>query len=154
MSVSTFKIIVWLLFAALGGVTLVAAGDISGVSFDPLGSRAVPYGLGVFLLVLLAMDIFAEWYAKMPDDDPVGSVTFLQVAAVLSISIVYSISVYQVQLPFSIMTLILVPVAAYALMPDLSVKATLTRLAMGAVVGFGGEILFTKVFFVDLPSLW
>ena len=154
MPVSTFKIIAWILFTALGGLTLWAATQITGAAFDPLGSQAVPYALGGLLLLLMGVDAGVQQQTRTESEEPADGMALVQMIAVLGLSVVYCAGVFILAVPFSIATLVFVPMASYALSPAYDRRSNMMRLVMGAVIGFGGELLFTKVFFVDIPGVW
>ncbi len=154
MPVSTFKIIAWILFAALGGLTLWAATQITGAAFDPLGSQAVPYALGSLLLLLMVVDAGVKKQTQTESEEPADWMSMIRMAAVLGLSVLYCAGVFILAIPFSIATLVFIPLASYVLSPSYDRRANMMRLVIGAVIGCGGEFLFTKVFFVDIPGLW
>ena len=154
MPVSTFKIIACVLFTLLGVLTLRAASHITGAAFDPIGSQAVPYTLGGLLLLLLAADTLTKNTTETESDEPAAPIAMLRIGLVLGLSVIYCAGVFVLAVPFSLATLVFVPLASYALLPDNTGRAHLMRLLTGAVIGFGGELLFTKIFFVDIPGMW
>ncbi len=153
------------IFIALGGAGIWAAGQIGGFAFDPLGSAAVPYTVSIFVVLLSLACLFrlvtgrSEKERNPETTGAAGVETFpprdlLEVVAMLGFTIVYVIALFAIGLPFSLATLVFVPASARLIARTSSAKGMTVALAVGAIVGFGGELLFTKVFFVDLPALW
>ncbi|MFT2112079.1 tripartite tricarboxylate transporter TctB family protein [Marinomonas sp. 2405UD68-3] len=148
------KLIPWACFLALGIVAAWQASQINSISFDPLGSKAAPYAFSGLLIFLLLLDLIRNGFRANKDDTNHSITEIISVISVLSMSILYCLSIFLFDVPFSISTIFLVPIVSWILQPVMSKKTVLTRFIFGTCLGVGGELLFTKVFFVDLPTIW
>lgn len=153
------------LFLTLGIASIVAATQITGFSFDPLGSKSAPYAIGGFTVALsLAAGLalirrLRNPQPEMPEESDGADRCYslrevAEVLGLLLIAILYVVAVFKLRLPFSLATIVFLPAAACLLERRLKGRIPLIALAAGAIIGFGGELLFTKVFFIDLPTLW
>jgi hypothetical protein len=154
MSTYILKFIPWFIFLTLGIVSAWQATQINGISFDPLGSKAAPYTFSGLLVILLLVDLFRNGFKESADEISPSFTEILSVFFVLVVSIIYCLAVFQFNTPFSIATMLLVPTVSWLLQSKMSKKIIFTRFIFGALLGLGGELLFTKVFFVDLPTIW
>jgi len=154
MSSYILKLIPWLIFLTLGSVSAWQASKIGGISFDPLGSKAAPYTFSSLLVLLLILDFIRNGF-KQSEEEPAPSFSeILSVIYVLIVSIFYCLAIFKFDVPFAAATSLLVPIVSWLLQPTESKRIILTRFIFGALLGLGGELLFTKVFFVDLPTIW
>lgn len=163
MKAWAFEVAALGLFIVLGGAGLWAAGQITGISFDPLGSTAAPYVIGgaVILLSLACVVKLTRYWpggARRQNFDEEQRVytsrDIVDVLGLLGLIMVYVFSMFNLHIPFSLATLALLPIAACILDRSYKTPHMPVAVAVGAFIGFGGELLFTKVFFVDLPTLW
>lgn len=156
------------LFLALGGAGLWAASQISGLAFDPLGSAKAPYVISGFVVALSAwagIRLFLSKSDPKPADDESQDANdgdadaaytgrdIGEVLAMLGLVVVYVFALFSIGLPFSIATPGLVVATACLLERAIKTRLLLIAVAAGVVIGFGGELLFTRIFFVDLPTL-
>lgn len=159
------------LFFGLGIASIMAATQITGFSFDPLGSKAAPYAVGAFTVALslaagamLLRNLLADPAAtrimggaeKENEDEQrdYSGREILEVLGLFCVAIIYVIALFNLRIPFSIATIVFLPVAACLLERTIRGRIPVIALIAGVIIGFGGELLFTKVFFIDLPSLW
>lgn len=155
-------IVTQLVFFALGVACLLAAGQISGASFDPLGSTAIPYAVGIFIVGLTSLCTLKTIRSLQAQKSTAANETDVEIielraladsVLMLFLAITYVASVFIFQIPFSIGTLVFVPAASCLLHRSFEKRTLLIGIAAGVIIGFGGELLFTKVFFVDLPAI-
>lgn len=154
MKTYILKFIPWVCFLILGVITVWQVSKINSISFDPLGSKAAPYTFSGLLIILLFVDLVRNGLKSNKDDITPSTSEILSVVGVLFVSIIYCLAVFQLKIPFSIATILLVFIVAWLLQPVMSIKVLSMRLLFGALLGLGGELLFTKVFYVDLPTIW
>lgn len=159
------------LFLGLGFASIIAATQITGFSFDPLGSKSAPYVIGSFTialsfaagLILLrsllrapgAMQVERATEAENAEGERDYTVReILEVLGLFLVAIFYVLALFKLRIPFSIATVVFLPIAACLLERTIRGRIPIIALIAGAIIGIGGELLFTKVFFIDLPSLW
>ncbi|WP_299665653.1 tripartite tricarboxylate transporter TctB family protein [uncultured Ruegeria sp.] len=159
------------LFLGLGIASIVAATQITGFSFDPLGSKSAPYVVGGFTVALsvaaglillrgLSRDPEAMQQESANEADDASekrdytALELLEVLGLFVVAIFYVLALFKFRLPFSIATIVFLLTAACLLERTLRGRIPIIALIAGAIIGIGGELLFTKVFFIDLPSLW
>ncbi len=164
-----FEAVALILFLVLGVAGVIAATSISGLSFDPLGSAFAPYTVGTFTILLSAIGflLMVRRIVKNSTDNPskgdaeaeeservYSPREMIEVLALFCIALIYVVAIFRYRVPFSIATILLVPAAACLLERTMKGGIPLIALATGTFIGFGGEFLFSKVFFIDLPVLW
>lgn len=163
MKAWAFEVVALGLFTALGVAGLWAAGQITAIAFDPLGSTAAPYVIGTAVVVLslaCGIKLIGFWpgsQTQAKGDEDLRTYTsrnILEVLALLGLVMAYVSLLFSLHVPFSLATLALVPTAACLLEWSVRTRSLPIALAAGGLIGFGGELLFTKAFFVDLPALW
>lgn len=154
-----------ILFLVLGVAGVIAATQISGFSFDPLGSKSAPYVIGGATILLslataatLIKRVRAEESNTAESSEEKERVytgqELSEVIGLLALGICYILVLFKLRIPFSISTIVFLPTAACLLERSIKGRLPFIALAAGAIIGFGGEFLFTKVFFIDLPTLW
>ena len=127
--------------------------DIPPPFFDPLGSAAVPKGCAVIIGLLGGAALFRalpglrsrparEAAAFRPRPDIAAGLVVLAAAYVLMMEMGW--------MSFRWSTAGFVFLAGL-LLGGLSVPVALISLGLAALMGFGGQYLFTQVFFIDLP---
>lgn len=131
---------------------LVGAASIPPPMFDPVGSAAVPRGVAVTLLVLVAVHLLLR-LRQPPRTEPrrLGDIGMGKGAMLtLAITAAYCLLLQLRILPFA------VPTAAFlvVLVPALAAswRQLPIALAIGLVMGLGCQWLFTEIFFIDLPQ--
>lgn len=153
------------LFLGLGIASVLAAAQITGFSFDPLGSKSAPYAAGGFTIALsligglfLIRDIGKPQPPAQEQDSSAERIysarEIIEVLGLLLLAILYVIALFKLRTPFSLTTMVFLPVAACLLERTFKGRIPVIALMAGTIIGFGGELLFTKVFFIDLPTLW
>jgi putative tricarboxylic transport membrane protein len=122
--------------------------------FDPLGSAAVPNAIALVLAVLAAI-LALRALAALGPGDGAESLPFRRrpdVAVGIYVLCVAYVAVMDVGwLAFGPATLLFL-VAAAALLGRLHGRTLLTGTAVAVVVAFGCAWLFTRFFFIDLPT--
>ena len=148
-----------ILFLGLGIASVSAATQITGLSFDPLGSQSTPYAIGGLTIGLsviaggvlihrLRAQTVHEKNSTTKQHDRYGGM--IEVLGLLLIALFYSLALFEFRLPFSLVTAVFLPVATCLLEPG---RRPFIALILGVVIGFCGEIILTKAFFIDLPTL-
>lgn len=123
-------------------------------TFEPLGSGPVPQATAGVIIILCLMVITGAW--KKRDAGKVGPSDGTRPtipAAILMVvaTVVFVVTLQFRLLPFSWMAAIFLTFTIWGL-EKFQTKKLLPALITGLIVGFAMEYLFTKVFFVDLPT--
>jgi len=116
--------------------------------FDPLGSAAVPKAVAVILAVLASLVLWPAWKNHTVANTGRGS-GLIKGALIVLLAFVYTWLLDQRLTPFWIATLIFVPLAGATISSSRSVLVV--NLLIGAVLGIGGQLVFTRFFYIDLP---
>ncbi|WP_417228460.1 tripartite tricarboxylate transporter TctB family protein [Amphritea sp.] len=161
---------VTLLMISLGIVGYIETQKITGFAFDSLGSKAIPEGVSILLiligLLVLSSNIYQLWKGKTDEtlpassekaleaNEPVELSGFARPLAIVILVILYISAVFVLRWPVSVMTMAFVVMSATLLPMPNRKQGTIYALIAGLVVGVGIELIFTQFFFVDLPTLW
>lgn len=151
------EILTTVLMIALSVVGYIEARKIVGMSFDPLGPKAFPVGISLLLIGVCGLVLFLPLVRRRTasaDRKHIPASAFARVLVMLVLVILYGIAVFSVRLPLSLMTLCFVLLAAATLPMKNRRRDGLIVLGTGLITGFGAELIFTRLFFVDLPTLW
>ncbi|WP_372802108.1 tripartite tricarboxylate transporter TctB family protein [Paracoccus seriniphilus] len=157
-------------FERLISVTMIGIGilgwlqsrNIKGFAFDALGSQAVPKLLSALLVlagiwILLQGVIFRGQSAGTTgdtDEPPLEAGDYLRAISMFALSVAFAFLVFQMRLPLSICVLATCLIGGRLLAPRGRRNATVISAFAGLILGFGAEWIFTRFFFVDLPTLW
>ena len=123
-------------------------------SFEPLGSAPVPQATAGIIIALCCVVIwFAAARGRAGEADGIdeeaeepGSAAYL-----FLISIAYVGGLHTARIDFGVLTTAFLFLSIWGL-ERFRISAVLPAAAGGAIVGFGGKYIFTKIFVVDLPS--
>jgi putative tricarboxylic transport membrane protein len=149
-------------FVLLLAITvLVAAGYMPAPFFDPLGPAAVPRLIGRILAVLaLALILRRLWLAhrvvpaqrRPPDPDVFRPAPWVAAGSIVAV-ILYAAVMQMGLLGFQEAS-VLVVMALGALLSIGGRQRWASLVLLGLATGIGFNLLFTRVFFVDLPQLF
>lgn len=136
---------------------IIAAGLYAGASvlppptFDPLGSAAVPKAVAV-VLAGLALLVLMPYVRQRRQSGATGQAS-LQGAAngagIVLLALLYTGVLDFRIVPFWLATLLFIPAAGAIIRPERSVL--IVNLIIGLILGVGGQWIFTKFFYMDLP---
>lgn len=140
---------------ALAGLVLWGAKDIPPPFFDPLGSAAVPKAVA-YVLILLALGIGIRRYFQNKSFERERSAEEgfkpepILAVAVVGSSILYTLAMGAGWIGFRWGTIIYV-FATGSILAKGNYRIMVTSLILGLLFGIGGQYLFTKIFYIDLP---
>ncbi|UTW11413.1 tripartite tricarboxylate transporter TctB family protein [Marinobacterium rhizophilum] len=150
--------LVTLLMIALGLVGYLEAQKITSFSFDTLGSKAIPQGLSVLLLLVGILVLLLPQLRPKPMEAETSAAFQLsdlgRTLVMLVFVAIYILGMFTLRLPVSLMTTAFVVASASLLPMPHRAQGTVRALITGLILGFGVEWIFTRFFFVDLPTLW
>lgn len=152
-----FEILTTLLMIALGVLGYIEAQNIRGMSFDPLGPTAFPIGISLLLIGICGVILISSLLRRRSiseDSKNIPALAFLKVFGMLVLVTLYAIAVFSLRLPLSLMTIFFVLLASTTLPMKNRGRDSVIVLGTGLVTGVGAELIFTRFFFVDLPTLW
>ncbi|MCZ6673569.1 MAG: tripartite tricarboxylate transporter TctB family protein [Verrucomicrobia bacterium] len=139
----------------LAGLVLWGAQDIPPPFFDPLGSAAVPK-VCAYLLILIALGICIRRYFENragsnsnPEAEGYKSEPWLALA-VVAMSILYTLAMGSGWIGFRWGTVIYIFVTG-SILARKHYPVMGLSLALGLLIGIGGQYLFTQIFYIDLP---
>jgi len=102
-----------------------------------------------------AVDVANAGGALTAEDDPEGApLTLWSSALSILLVVAFVLAIFEAHIPVSLAIWAYVCLATQVMTRQHRAKRFLQSLIVGAVLGFGCEWLFTRVFFVDLPTLW
>lgn len=139
------------IFLIVGILGVFFSYSISGFSFDPIGPSLIPKLVSVFL-VLFSVLSFVHTYENRKESYDLKQIVipllcFLYV--VLFIFIVFLVGV-----PFSISVSVMFFLISSAISENNKSVNSLKSAFIGFLIGVFSEIIFTRFFFVDLPTIW
>ena len=130
----------------------IGIADIPPPFFDPLGSAAVPKGCAVLVAVFATIILIKALRTKVREKD--GLPPEFEKKPLLGLGIVLCCVGYVALLtfiPFNWATSIYV-IGSGLLLGGVGRKNIVLSVLMALILGFGGQYLFVKVFFIDLPT--
>ena len=147
-------IIISLSLIALAAVVLIAAKDIPPPFFDPIGSAAFPK-YTAYLIIFLALVIgFRSILLSplLPREPKRGfKLEPLLAAYTVAVPVLYVLSMNLGWASFRIATTVFI-FALAALLSRFEKRVLIVSALIAPVFGFGGQYLFTEVFYMDLPQ--
>ena len=148
------ELLVCLAFAILAGAVLVEASSIRPGFFEPLGSGPVPRATawGIIALAALAAASAAMRLIRGERGAQDGDERWLDALAVFGLTGLYLAALTWRVTTFSVMTTIYLVLTIGLLVGFRRARLPWVA-AVAAVVGFGGQYVFTRVFVIDLPGL-
>lgn len=139
----------------LSAATLWGARDIPPPFFDPIGSAAFPkYAAYIIIALALGIGLRASFALKGQSDQPTERgyrEEPLLAGSVVLVSAVYVLSMQFGALSFRIATLVFIFLLS-ALLSKFDKRVLIVSAIIAFVFGFGGQYLFTEVFYMDLPQ--
>ena len=162
--------VITLLMISLGIVGYTGIQEVTGFTFDPLGSKAIPEGISILLiltgLIVILSNIWQFYLGKASKALTASNKKIKDIKELVVLSdfgrpltmvvlvTLYISGVFLLRWPVSMMTIAFVILSATLLpMPNRKL-GLIYALVTGLVVGAGIELIFTQFFFVDLPTLW
>ena len=139
---------------ALAVFILMGVKDIPPPFFDPVGSAAFPK-YAAYLIIALAMAIAIRAYSSLktqPPKEPKGYRDEPLLA--LSVVLVPSLYIFSMQsglLSYRIATVIFIFLLC-SLLARFDKRVMIPSAIIALVFGFGGQYIFTEVFYMDLPQ--
>ena len=147
-------IAVSLSLVALAIAILIAAQDIPPPFFDPIGSAAFPK-YTAYLIAVLALAIGARSFVRAKSQpapkEPAFKPEPLLAAYTVAIPVVYILCMQLGFTSFRIATPLFI-FALSALLSRFDRRVLIVSGIIAPVFGFGGQYLFTEVFYMDLPQ--
>ncbi|HRY25377.1 MAG: tripartite tricarboxylate transporter TctB family protein [Geminicoccaceae bacterium] len=140
-----------LMVIVIAAIALFETRDIPPGSFEPLGSAPVPQATAG-LIILMALGLIVR---ACLDRRPVARPPregLADAGAVLLLTLLYVTAMHYRLTTFAVMTTIYLVLTIGTLIRFRPRSMPLV-LALAAVVGFGSQYVFTRVFVVDLPGL-
>lgn len=141
----------------LSGVTWLSVSELPPPFFDPIGSAAFPKAMAVIIaalsLVVIAKAVLASRSAPAAEAEPSPEArqSHLLGAAMYALVILYAAAMQWKLLGFATATALFI-VAAGAVLGRFRLKETIVSAVLALLLGFGGDYLFTHVFYIDLPA--
>jgi len=139
---------------ALCAVVLWEARDIPEGTFEPLGSGPVPRAVAGLIIVLSLTVMVRAWRAlraEGPAEAPLVVPRWADALLVAAITIVYALALHLRLGRFDVLSTVYLFVTISMLLRFRRRSLPIVAL-VSAIVGFGCQIAFTKVFIVDLPG--
>ena len=139
----------------LSAAVLWGAQDIPPPFFDPIGSAAFPK-YAAYIIIALSLAIAARGAFALKGNKAVASEKGfreepLLAASVVVVSAIYVLSMQFGLLSFRIATLVFIFLLS-ALLSKFDKRVLIASAIIAIVFGFGGQYLFTEVFYMDLPQ--
>ncbi len=135
-------------------VVLRGVKDIPPPFFDPVGSAAFPK-YAAYIVIALAVAIAIRALASLKGGrkaEPKGYVPEpLLALAVVGVPSVYVLSMQSGLLSYRIATVLFIFILS-SLLARFDKRVMISSAIIAAVFGFGGQYLFTEVFYMDLPQ--
>lgn len=150
-----FDIGVGLLIIAICSVVLWQASRLPPGSFEPLGSGPVPQVTAAIvilccLVVVVRGFLLLRREPKSAPREAAARPSSYGAIVMFGGAVAYVAALHLRLLPFGMMTFVFLLLVIWAL-EDFERRALIPSAVTAAIVGFGVEYLFTRVFVVDLP---
>lgn len=137
---------------ALAGLVLVESRHIPPTVFDALGSAAVPRGVAV-LIALLSLLVLARCRGRAGAAEAgVSLARRVDALAVLLLTALFVAAMQAELLGFGWLASVYL-VAAIGWLERFALRRLPATVVLAAVVGFGLQYVFTRIFIVNLPGL-
>lgn len=136
---------------------IIAVGLFAGASvlppptFDPLGSAAVPKAVAVVLagLALLVLMPYLKQRRTVGASNEASLQGAINGAGIAMLALIYAGVLDFRIVPFWLATLVFIPAAGAIIRAERAVL--IVNLIIGLILGVGGQWIFTKFFYMDLP---
>lgn len=141
-----------LLSIALAAFFLAEGSTLKPGVFEPIGPGAVPMGVAVVTIVLGALVLLARARARRPAVAEVGAAAedWPLTLGVGAVTLAYCLALHLGVLRYGIATTVYVVVAIVLLAPQRR-SALPWAAGIGAVTGFGLDLIFRHLLVADLP---
>ena len=139
---------------ALAVFILMGVKDIPPPFFDPVGSAAFPK-YAAYLVIAFAIAIATRAYRSLNTEKPKEAQGFISepllALSVVLIPCLYIASMQSGLLSYRIATVIFIFLLS-SILARLEKRVMFSSAIIALVFGFGGQYLFTEVFYMDLPQ--
>ena len=139
---------------ALAVFILMGVKDIPPPFFDPVGSAAFPK-YAAYLVIAFAIAIAIRAYRSLKTEKPKEAQGFISepllALSVVLIACLYIASMQSGLLSYRIATVIFIFLLS-SILARLEKRVMISSTIIALVFGFGGQYLFTEVFYMDLPQ--
>lgn len=139
---------------ALAGLVLWGTKEIPPPFFDPIGSAAFPkYTAYIIIALSLAIALragFALRKSRSPSKKSYREEPLLAISVVATSSL-YVLSMHWEMLSFRWATFVFILFLS-ALLSKFEKRVMIFSTVIAFVFGFGGQYLFTEIFYIDLPQ--
>jgi putative tricarboxylic transport membrane protein len=139
---------------ALAVFILMGVKDIPPPFFDPVGSAAFPK-YAAYLVIAFAIAIAIRAYTSLKTEKPKEAQGFtsepLLALSVVAIPSLYIASMQAGMLSYRIGTVIFIFLLS-SILARFEKRVMISSAIIAVVFGFGGQYLFTEVFYMDLPQ--
>lgn len=139
----------------LSGIIWYGAAKLPPPYFDPIGSAAFPKAMAIVITGLSLIMVTQSF--RVSDERPVAEGAgefprprYLLAVAMYGLMIIYAAIMQEKLLGFAPSTMLFV-ITAGAILGRFRLRQLLVSIAISIVLGYGGEYVFTRVFFIDLP---
>ena len=140
-----------LMLILIASLALFGTKDIPPGRFEPLGSAPVPQAVAGLILLLAIWIIVRACIDRRPIATPSAD-RYLDAAVVVAFTLLFVAAMHYRLTTFAILTTLYL-VATIGFLIRFDRRRLLYVVGIAAVVGFGFQYLFTRVFVVDLPGL-
>ncbi len=140
-----------LMVIVIAAIALFETRDIPPGSFEPLGSAPVPQVTAALIILMAVGLIVRACLDRRPVERPQRE-GLLDAGAVLVLTLLYVAAMHYRLTTFAVMTTIYLVLLIGTLIRFKPRQMPLV-LGLAALVGFGSQYIFTRVFVVDLPGL-
>jgi hypothetical protein len=141
-----------LMLVLIASLALFGTRTIPPGRFEPLGSAPVPQAVAVLILLLAIWIIVRACIDRRPIAAAAAVDRYLDAGVVVVLTLLFVAAMHYRLASFAILTLIYL-VAAIGFLTRFDRRQLPWIVGIAAVVGFGFQYLFTRVFVVDLPGL-
>jgi hypothetical protein len=140
-----------LMLILIASLALFGTRTIPPGKFEPLGSAPVPQAVAGLILLLAIWIIVRACIDKRPMA-AANANRYLDAGVVVVLTILFVLAMHYRAASFAILTLVYL-VATIGFLTRFDRRQLPWIIGIAAVVGFGFQYLFTRVFVVDLPGL-
>ena len=140
-----------LMLILIASLALFGTQDIPPGRFEPLGSAPVPQAVAGLVLLLAIWIIVRACIDRRPIATPSAD-RYLDAAVVVAFTLLFVAAMHYRLTTFAILTTVYL-VATIGFLIRFDRRRLIWVFGLAAVVGFGFQYLFTRVFVVDLPGL-
>ena len=140
-----------LMLILISSLALFGTRDIPPGRFEPMGSAPVPQAVAGMVLLLAIWIIVRACIDRRPVVAPAAD-RYLDAAVVVAFTLLFVAAMHYRLTTFAILTTLYL-VATIGFLIRFDRRRLIWVVGIAAIVGFGFQYLFTRVFVVDLPGL-